>query len=332
MKNDNQKIVSVSRRTDIPAFYGDWFMNRLEEGWAGYVNPFGGQKYVISLKPEDVVCFVFWSKNYIPFLDKIDAIHEMGYSFYFNYTITGLPNLFETHTIDEKSAVESVKEISRRYSPKHINWRYDPILISDITDTEYHLRTFDRLTAALEGYVERCFISYVDFYGKVIKNIEKLKNHHRIQVFSPQEHARIALARQLADIAGNRGMTIYACCEDDLVASKIHKARCIDREVIQTLFDPTDYRFSNRPTRKGCGCTASVDIGAYDSCPHGCVYCYANVNKEKARYYFEHHDPASPFLGYPKKTADIWIKEIQNTDKKSENTQQRQLPLFHKQS
>ena len=97
-----KKIISVSRRTDIPAFYGDWFMNRLKEGFVGYINPFGGQKYIVSLKPEDVICFVFWSKNYEPFIEKLKIIEDMDYKFYFNYTITGLPNIFECNLVEKE--------------------------------------------------------------------------------------------------------------------------------------------------------------------------------------------------------------------------------------
>jgi len=119
-----KRIISVSRRTDIPAFYGDWFMNRLYEGFAGVVHPFGGQRYIVPLKPEDVVCFVFWSKNFTPFLKHLKTIENMGYKFYFNYTITGLPSVFESN-VEKQAAIESLKHLSKTYSPKHINWRFD---------------------------------------------------------------------------------------------------------------------------------------------------------------------------------------------------------------
>ena len=106
-----KKIISVSRRTDIPAFYGDWFMNRLKEGFVGYINPFGGQKYIVSLKPEDVICFVFWSKNYEPFIEKLKIVEDRGYKFYFNYTITGLPNIFECNLVEKEIAIDALKKI-----------------------------------------------------------------------------------------------------------------------------------------------------------------------------------------------------------------------------
>jgi len=142
-----KRIISVSRRTDIPAFYGDWFMNRLKEGFAGVVNPFGGQKYIVSLKPEDVRCFVFWSKNFTPFFENLKVIESLGYKFYFNYTVTGLPNIFERN-LDKESAVETLKQLSRIYSPRHINWRFDPIIISNICDRNFFIGALSGVISA----------------------------------------------------------------------------------------------------------------------------------------------------------------------------------------
>ena len=114
----SKRIISVSRRTDVPAFYGDWFMGRLKEGFAGVVNPFGGQKYIVSLKSEDVVCFVFWSKNFTSFLENLKIIDGLGYKFYFNYTVTGLSPVFENN-VEKQAAIENLKQLSRMYSPRH---------------------------------------------------------------------------------------------------------------------------------------------------------------------------------------------------------------------
>ena len=155
-----KRIISVSRRSDIPAFYGDWFMRRLKDGLAGVVNPFGGQRYIVSLKPEDVVCFVFWSKNYGPFIEKLKTIEDMGYAFYFNYTVTALPRIFESN-VNKKAAIENMKQLSRMYSPRHINWRFDPIVISSVSDRDFYIRGFEELACEFEGVVERCYFSFV---------------------------------------------------------------------------------------------------------------------------------------------------------------------------
>lgn len=155
-----RKIVSVSRRTDIPAFHGDWFMRRVRDGFAAVVNPFGGGKYLVSLRPEDVTCFVFWSKDFRPFLERLENLDEMGYRFYFNYTVTNLPTVFESG-VEMESALKTLKALSQMYSPAHINWRFDPIILCSICDNDYFLRTFSQLAAELEGVVERCYFSVV---------------------------------------------------------------------------------------------------------------------------------------------------------------------------
>ncbi|HEY9204920.1 MAG TPA: DUF1848 domain-containing protein [Candidatus Methanoperedens sp.] len=304
------RIISVSRRTDIPAFYGDWFMNRLKEGFAGYVNPFGGQKYIVSLEPQDVACFVFWSKNFSPFLDKLMILEELGYKFYFNYTITGLPRIFECNSVDKETAIKALKELSRRYSPGHINWRYDPIISSDITDCEFHLRNFENIASALEGYVRRCYFSYVVLYGKVRKNFEKFQGQNGVRIADLEADLRIRLANRLADIADIHGISMFTCCGDDLMSGKIRKAHCVDGKLIKELFGINGFICNERPTRNECGCTESADIGTYDTCPHGCIYCYANMNKKVADMRYEHHDKDAAFLGYTKVESDKWVEDV----------------------
>lgn len=301
-----KRIISVSRRTDIPAFYGEWFIQRLKEGFAGYVNPFGGQRYFVSLKPEDVLCFVFWSKNFTPFIKKLKIIEDMGYNFYFNYTLTGLPKIFERFVIKE-SAIRALKELSTAYSPKHINWRYDPIIISDITGYNFHLKNFEAIASELQGYVERCYFSFAVQYGKVKRNFEKLQFENDIKIVDDVSF-KIKLANELADIAQKYGIKMLSCCGNYLLSGKIGKAHCVDGKVIKELF-LKEFRYNEKPTRKECGCTESVDVGAYDTCPHGCVYCYANVNKEIAGARYESHDKSSAFLGCTKEESDAFAYE-----------------------
>ncbi|NMX21652.1 DUF1848 domain-containing protein [ANME-1 cluster archaeon GoMg4] len=310
-----KRIISVSRRTDIPAFYGDWFMNRLRDGFGGYINPFGGQKYIVSLKPEDVICFVFWSKNYEPFIDKLKIIEDMRFNFYFNYTITGLPHEFECNLVKPDAAIDTLKKISQMYSPKHINWRYDPIIISDITDCKFHLENFENMASTLEGYVERCYFSYAIRYGKVKRNFDKFQNEHDINITDPDKDFRVKLANELADIAARYGIRMLTCCGDYLIGPKIGKAHCVDGKIIEELFYKKGFEHHEKPTRKECGCTESTDIGTYDTCPQGCIYCYANVNKTKAYSRFERHDKNAAFLGYTKAESDKWIEEAQSKDK-----------------
>ena len=304
-----KRIISVSRRTDIPAFYGDWFMSCLKEGFAGVVNPFGGQKYIVSLRPEDVVCFVFWSKNLTPFIKNLKIIESLGYKFYFNYTVTGLPGIFESN-LNKGTAIDTLKQLSRMYSPKHINWRFDPIIISSICDRSFFVRAFETLAGDFAGLVERCYFSFVTEYGKVIRNFKELERLTGVKILNTSEKFKIDLANELARIAEGFGIRMYSCCGDYLINDKIEKGHCIDGKVIENLFFPDGFKYKQKPTRAECGCTESTDIGTYDTCPHGCVYCYANTNKHKADKAYENHDKDSAFLGYSKSQSDRWLKEI----------------------
>jgi hypothetical protein len=305
-----KRIVSISRRTDIPAFYGDWFMRRLDEGFAGVVNPFGGRRYIVSLRPDDVSCFVFWSKNFAPFVENLKVIDRLGYNFYFNYTVTSLPEVFE-NDVDKSAAIRALKVLSETYSPEHINWRFDPIIISGITDRDFYVRTFAKLASELEGFVERCYISFVTNYSKVRRNFEELERTTGVEIADCSEDFKIDLANELAAIAERHGMRMLSCCGDYLTnGGSIEKAHCIDGGVIENLFFPEGLKCREKPTREECGCTESSDIGAYDTCPHGCVYCYANMHKRRARKAHDKHEKESAFLGHSRSRSDAWLEEM----------------------
>ena len=284
-------------------------MGRLKEGFAGVVNPFGGQRYLVSLKLQDVVCFVFWSKDFTPFLENLKTLDDLGYKFYFNYTVTGLPSVFE-HNLDKKAAIKTLKELSRMYSPRHINWRFDPIVLSSVCDRDFFIRVFEELASDFEGLVERCYFSFVVEYNKVKRNFEELEKTDGLVITNIGEDFKIGLANELADIAEQHGIKMFSCCGDYLVGEKIKKAHCIDGTIIEELFSPDDFQYNEKPTRNECGCTESTDIGTYDTCPHGCVYCYANSNKSKACNAFRNHDKNSAFLGYSKSDSDRWLSEL----------------------
>lgn len=302
--------MSVSRRTDIPAFYGAWFDRRLDEGFAGWENPFGGQHYLVSLKREDVVAMAFWSKDYRPFLPVVKRIRSLGYPAVFNYTITGLPKEFECRVVAVDDAIDSLVELSGLYSPDHINWRYDPVVVSDVTPPGYHEKQFTELCRRLRGYVTRCYFSFTMRYGKVERNFQRFEREHNFGIPDLPLPGRIALARRLAEIAAAHDIRMFTCCGDYLIGGRIEKAHCIDGELISRLHYGGGWHGASKPTRKECGCTASVDIGKYDTCPHGCVYCYANINKEQAVRAYETHDAESAFLGSSRADSDRFMAEI----------------------
>ena len=301
-------IISASYRSDIPAFYGPWFRRRLAEGSAQVVNPYGGQRSRVSLTPHDVACLVFWSKDLTPFLGHLDTLDRLGYRFCFNYTLTCLPTALESN-VDKASALKTLKHLSRQYSPEHINWRFDPIIISNVHASEFYLASFRKMAAELEGLVRRCYFSFVTLYGKVRRNFLALDRTVGTRVVDPGPEDRIALANQLAAVAAEHGITMHACCGDDLLGDRIAKAHCIDGALIERLCKPEGFTHNAKGTRPECGCSESIDIGTYDTCPHGCEYCYANADKPTASRAFGEHDPTSAFLGYSKTLSDTWIGE-----------------------
>lgn len=294
-------VISASRRTDIPAFYPEWFVNRIREGYVRWMNPFSKAIYEVSLKPDDVSAIVFWSKNYLPLVPYLDELDAGGYRMLFHFTITGLPRVFEPRVPETSELVECARILSTRYGPDAVLWRYDPILISSATDQIYHIERFTELCSGLEGAVRRCYFSFAIFYGKVLRNAQALKTERGIACHDLELDDRVALANTLADVAANHGIEMRSCCGDCLLGDKVKKAHCVDAELLQRLFPDKIGDLSANPTRKECGCFESKDIGTYGTCPHGCVYCYANTNAHAALLSYERHDPQSDVLGLSSK-------------------------------
>ena len=189
----------------------------------------------------------------------------------------------------------------------------------------FYIGAFEGLAAEFDGYVERCYFSFVVNYGKVVRNFTEFEKSHSLKIFDCDNSFKIDLANELAAIAENHGMQMFSCCGDYLVGEKIEKAHCIDGRIIEELFSPTDFAYSDKPTRNQCGCTDSTDIGTYDTCPHGCIYCYANMNKPKAYKAFENYDKSSAFLGYTKSQSDRWLAEIKTAQTEEHR---EQLKMF----
>ncbi len=286
-------IISASRRTDIPAFYMSWLMQRLEAGAVSYPNPFGGEVYTVSLRPEDVHSIVFWSKNYGPFLPHMAELEARGYSFYCHYTLTGTPRAFEPHVPDPLTeGVPVLRELARRTSPRHVQWRFDPIIFTAELGEAFYLERFRELAAALEGATERCYFSFATFYGKAIRQLKRAGVNYR----DPALEEKQSLVRAMADVAEAHGMKLYACCQASLATGRVRPAHCIDGELLASLFPDRPLAFKAGGTRAECGCVSSRDLGMYDTCPHSCLYCYANRDPERALARASRHSPEGEML------------------------------------
>lgn len=290
------KIISASRRTDIPAFYTPWLIGRLRAGYCHTLNPFGGQVYRVSLAAPDVIALAFWTRNAAPLLPYLDELDGRGYRYYFNYSLTGYPRAIETHNPDLQAAIKTFRRLSERTSPAQARWRYDPIILSSATPAEYHLRQFERIAIALNGYTQHAVISFVQFYGKTDRNLGRIAGQSGVTFENPGlEQQRLLLAR-LVEIAAGCGMTVYSCCNDTLVGAGVQKNRCIDPAIVAALAPGLESLPQPRPTRPDCGCIASVDIGAYDTCLFGCAYCYATNSRAAAMARYRAHDPDDTIL------------------------------------
>lgn len=283
------QVISASYRTDIPAFYGDWFMNRIREGYVRYKNPYGPQVVSVSLNPTDVHAIVFWSKNYKPFMKYLDELEERGYRFYFHYTITGQPRLLEERVPHWSLAVQNAAELARRFGPKFVQWRYDPIVFSQVTNPSFHIAIFRELAQRLEGVTERCYLSFLDFYSKVARNLQPLQSE--MEFYEESLEGKLGLLLQLEEIARSHGISLYTCAEDFAAIGSIKRGACVDKDILDTLWPSLARPMKLSRNRNSCGCYDSRDIGAYDTCPHGCQYCYAVLNRSLALQRYEQHDP-----------------------------------------
>lgn len=293
-----EKVVSASRRTDLPAFYWRWFMNRLEAGSCDVANPFGARRVRrVSLAPEDVVAFVFWTRCARPMLSSIDRLHGEGFAFYVHYTITGYPRELEPGAPSREESVATLLSLSEILGPHRVIWRYDPIVLSTAMPAAYHERQFASLARELRGAVDCAYLSFCDFYGKTCRGLARVAARAGWEFAEGAAHERAALAGRLAEVARAEGMELRACAEAGLDAAGVRAGSCVDPALLARLRPDLDVRLRSAPSRPGCGCVESVDIGAYDLCSYGCVYCYANRGAEAVRRRRAAHDPTSPILG-----------------------------------
>ena len=278
-------IVSASRRTDIPAFWADWLLARVRIGWAASVNPFNLRAVRVSLRPEDVRALVLWSKDLSGFDEPAVRLADGGHRLLFNYTITGLPSALERHVPPPERTVPAARRLAARFGAAAIQWRYDPVLLGGSLDPAWHVANFRALADRLEGATTRCVLSFGTYYRKVTRNLaEALPPGPALTPAPPAVVQELAAA--LAREAAAHGMTTAACCTPDACGGsaegRVTTAACIDAAWIDALYPGAGAGVPLARTRPACGCSASRDIGLYDSCPHGCVYCYANVDAGRA--------------------------------------------------
>ncbi len=293
-------IISASRRTDIPAFYARWFINRVRAGYCEVPNPFNANQVSrISLQPQDVDVFVFWTRNPKPLFPYLDELDLRGYRYYFQFTLLGYPRPLDGKSPSLKAAIAIFRELAERIGPERVVWRYDPIVFSNITGVDWHLEQYARIAEALRGATRRSVISLMTPYAKLKTRLSALARQGiHVTPFDGRHTPQFArLMRSLAKTAAANGMTIQSCAsEHDLRPYGIRPGKCVDDDYIREVFGVEVGHKKDPSQRAACGCVVSRDIGMYDTCLFGCAYCYATRSFARSRRRFAAHAPWSPTL------------------------------------
>ncbi|MCM1025780.1 MAG: DUF1848 domain-containing protein [Roseburia sp.] len=284
-------ILSVSRRTDIPNYYSEWFYNRIRDGYFYVRNPMNARQISkVPLSPEVVDCIVFWTKNPEPMLSRLEELE--AYPYYFQFTLTSYGKDIERNVPQKRECMIPIfQRLAEKIGRERVIWRYDPILFTDKYTPEYHLTAFEQIAGELKGYTSKCVISFVDLYAKNRKNLNAINSR------SLPEKELTAFAAQLASIAKKQDIRAASCAEAiDLSACGIEHNCCIDREWIERIIGCKIRADKDKNQRAECGCVESVDVGVYNTCKNGCVYCYANYSPESVLQSSRSYDVNSPLL------------------------------------
>lgn len=300
-------IINTGGRTDTVQYYTDWLLRRFAEGYVLVRNPRFPEKVTrYELDPAVVDCVVFCSKNYAPILPRLHEITDR-FNTYFFYTITAYGRDMEPGVPDIDASIETLIELERIVGRERIVWRYDPVLLSERYTTEVHRRTFDSMARRLAPHVGRCVFSFVEPYRKLDRNMPEL--------LPLMEEERAYMAELLGGIARERGLRLQTCAtREDYSDYGVERAGCVTLEALGAANGVTFRKLAHRGMREGCACMEMRDIGAYNSCPNGCRYCYANADaRGAARTYHEQHDPASPLMLGHLRPGDVVTRATQRS-------------------
>lgn len=298
-------ILSASRRTDIPAFYSDWFLRRVREGFILVRNPMNKNMVSrISLDPQVIDCVVFWTKNARPLMQRLPEVRAAyRENFYFQYTLTAYDASVEPKVPRKASLIETFKELSDALGPERVVWRYDPIFFTREMDLDYHKKWFEELANRLGKYTRRCVISILDTYKKTERNMDGLG------VRVPSDAEIRELLKHFTQVAANWSLPVESCSEAvDYSSTGVCHGKCIDDRLISKLRGMPFDGGKDKSQRPECGCVPSIDIGTYNTCLHGCRYCYANYSDNMVAKAHQDYDPDSPMLCDKLRHADE-IKE-----------------------
>ena len=281
------------------------------------LNPYNRRTIRVPLSRRAVDGFVFWTKNLAPFLPALEEVRESGYPFVVQYSINGYPRSLEFSVTDASRSVKHMKWLRDRFGPMVAVWRYDPVVFTSATDPDFHIRNFSQLASELRGQTNEVVVSFAQIYRKTERNMNWASKEFGFTWEDPKDDLKRQLAEEFASIARQHGMQLNMCSQPQYAKFGIGEAQCVSGARLSSVLGE-QFKVSRKGNRPDCACDASRDIGAYDTCPHGCVYCYAVQNRELARQRYGHHDPDGEYLFEP----DPGVAEEQNSDDPV------QFPLF----
>ncbi len=298
-------ILQTGMRTDIPAFYSQWFINRIKAGYVLVRNPYNPSSVTrYEINPDVVDLIAFCTKNPAPMLKYMDVLKPYGQ--YWFVTITPYGKEIEPNVPDKRQVLEDFKTLSKFVGVDSIGWRYDPIFINDKYSIDFHIETFEQMARELSGYTKTCIISFIDLYKKVIKNFP--------QACMVEKEKRLKIGKAFAEIGRQYDITIKACAEgDELAPYGVDCSGCLTQEVYETVLHTKLDMPKIKGQRNGCACFFGNDIGAYDTCRHFCKYCYANTDYRAVLSNSELHNPDSPFLIGTHQAGDIINHAVQES-------------------
>lgn len=308
-------IINAGSRTDIPAYYSDWFYNRIKEGYAMVRNPYYPEQVLkYRLSPEVVDIVVFCTKNPEPMMGRLECLKD--YSQFWSVTITPYGRDIEPNVPSAITVMESFKKLAVKVGVNAVSWRYDPVFIDEKYSLEFHLEAFRKMAEVLSGYTKYCVVSFIDLYEKTKRNFKGVRNVSR----SEQER----LVTEMVTIGKMYGITIKLCCENpELARFGADISGCVTKEVLEQA---AGYSFvlpkNKKLARPECECLLGNDIGVYNTCGHGCLYCYANYDMNIVKENMSMHDKNSPFLIGGEREGDV-IKEV-----KQELYRDMQMSIF----
>lgn len=266
------------------------------------LNPYNHKAFRVDLTRHVVDGFVFWTKNLGPFLSQLEEVNRRSYPFAIQYTINGYPRALEFSVVDSKRATDHMKLLADKYGENIAVWRYDTIIFSSLTPIDFHRKNFEAIAKSLSGCTNEVVISFAQIYKKTLRNMKWAADKFGFSWEDPENELKYNFTKELAAISKTFGMQLTVCSQKQFLSSEVKDAHCIDISRLSKIAGCviTAKQKGNRPE---CGCYLSKDIGEYDTCPHGCVYCYAVQNRELAQARFKKHDPKGEFLFVPEDSA-----------------------------